>query len=76
LSPLSRRSKNPQNQTFYSFGGKTPIERALNSRSNNQALNKTFTSIANSFSKEKYQAPRIIEKEPLVRVSDYTKNVS
>lgn len=70
---LSQSGKNIQNQTFYSFGGRTPLSNSMNKR---PQMNQTFTSIAESLKRENMNGVNVIHKEPLVNVQDYTKNIS
>ena len=62
-----------QNQTFYSFGGKTPIRTSL---SKGPVVNATFSTIADQYSPVKEEPIRVIKKDLLVKVQDYTKNIS
>ncbi|CDW78824.1 UNKNOWN [Stylonychia lemnae] len=60
------------NHTFYSFGGKTPI-RSSYSSNRKPHVNMAFTSVIDFHQQEK---PQVLHPHQLVRVQDYTKNIS
>jgi hypothetical protein len=78
------KNRDVQNQSFYRFGGKTPLGRHIDRVDEPPKLNATFQTILSQklkrriaeYNESKRQAHNVIVKDPLVRVQDYTKNVS
>ena len=68
--------RNSQNNTFYSFGGQTPIKSAFKHQNNIDVFNRTFTSINESVRGQTPREVRVINKKPNVHMNDYTKNIS
>ena len=83
------KNRDVQNQSFYRFGGTTPIRKHVDRIGGETAeaipkLNSTFHTILSSKLKKRLAAyneskkPKVTnyDKDPLVSVQDYTKNVS
>ena len=72
------------NQSFYRFGGRTPIVKHVESIDGLPKLNSSFNLILSNkvqkrlseYNESKKPTINIIQKDPLVQVQDYTKNVS
>mmetsp|Transcript_37820 Transcript_37820/g.36248 ORF Transcript_37820/g.36248 Transcript_37820/m.36248 type:complete len:122 (+) Transcript_37820:287-652(+) len=63
------------NRTFYSFGGNTPIMGPLN---HHPVINHTFSNVPKDIQQQERFVDRMVNyrHDPLVRVNDYTKNIS
>ena len=78
------KNRDVTNLSFYRFGGRTPISKHVNSIDGLPKLNSTFNLILSNkvnkrlaeYNESKKPVVNIINKDPLVQVQDYTKNVS
>lgn len=82
------KNRDVQNQSFYRFGGTTPIRKHVDRIVVEEPpkLNSTFHTILSAklkkrlaeYNESKKAAQKVnhYDKDPLVRVQDYTKNVS
>jgi hypothetical protein len=78
------KNRDVLNQSFYRFGGRTPITKHVNSIDGLPKLNSTFGLILSNkvnkrlsdYNESKQAKVNMIPNNPLVQVQDYTKNVS